>query len=107
MDESGACSVSSSAVFAMTGASRCALRTIALFAFVNDVVDLDITPIGALDPGTRAFFAVVTPSGERVEIALEANSLFHSRVVSTAGEYLTGRGTALDFIRPLLRDVVL
>ncbi len=27
-------------------------------------------------------------------------------VVSTAGEYLTGRGTALDFIRPLLRDVV-
>jgi CubicO group peptidase (beta-lactamase class C family) len=28
-------------------------------------------------------------------------------VVSTAGEYLTGRGTALDFIRPLLRDVVL
>jgi hypothetical protein len=51
-------------------------------------VDVDIPPIGSFDSQTRAFLAVVTDAGERVEIAFEGDDLFHSRVVNTNGDEL-------------------
>ena len=54
----------------------------------NDSVSVAIAPIGNFDSQTRAFLAVVTEYGERVEIAFEGDNLFHSRVVNTSSEEL-------------------